>query len=127
MPQSTYLRNAMVNVTLRNTAYTTPTTVYVALYTTDPTAADTGTEVTGGSYARQAATFIAPTNGVTSNSANITFPTATANWGTVAYIGIRDALTAGNLLYSQALAVSRVINTNDQLVILTGQLTDTIS
>lgn len=127
MPMSNYLKNALVNVTLRNTTYTAPVTAYAALYTSDPTAADTGTEVSGGAYARQAATFIAPTNGVTSNSANITFPTATANWGTVTHVGVRDASTAGNLLYSAALTTARIINTNDQLVILTGQLTDTLT
>ncbi len=42
---SNYLENALINVTLRATAYTAPTTVYLALYTSDPTDADTGTEV----------------------------------------------------------------------------------
>ena len=37
---SNYLENALINATLRNTSYTTPTTVYVALYTSDPTDAD---------------------------------------------------------------------------------------
>ena len=97
---SNYLENALINVTLRATSYTAPTTVYVALFTADPTDADvTANEVTGGSYARTAATFAAPSNGVTTNSADITFPTCTASWGTVSHIGIYDALTTGNLLY----------------------------
>ena len=60
---SNYLENALINVTLRATGYTAPTTVYVALYTSDPTDADTGTECSGTSYARQAVTFGAPSNG----------------------------------------------------------------
>ncbi len=51
---SNYLENALINATLRNTSYTSPTTVYVALYTSDPTDADSGTECSGTSYARQA-------------------------------------------------------------------------
>ena len=42
---SNYLENAIINAVLRNTAYTSPSTVYVSLYTSDPTDADTGTEV----------------------------------------------------------------------------------
>jgi len=124
---SNYLKNALVNVTLRNTAYTAPVTAYVALYTSDPTAADAGTEVTGGAYARQSAAFNAPTNGVTANTANVTFPTATAEWGTVTHVGVRDALTLGNLLYYAPLTTARAILTNDQLIILAGQLTDTLT
>ena len=45
---STYLQNAVINATLRNTAYTSPTTVYVGLFTTTVTAGGSGTEVTGG-------------------------------------------------------------------------------
>ena len=61
---SNFLENALINATLRNTTYTSVATIYVALYTSDPTDADTGTEVTGGSYARTSVTFAAPSNGV---------------------------------------------------------------
>jgi hypothetical protein len=72
---SNYLENALINAVLRNTTYTSPATVYVSLYTSDPTDADSGTEVSGGSYARTAVTFGAPSNGVSTNSADVTFPT----------------------------------------------------
>jgi len=124
---SNYLENALINVTLRATAYTAPTTVYVALYTTDPTDADTGTEVTGGSYARQSVTFAAPSNGVSTNSADVTFPTCTLTWGTVTHIGIRDALTAGNLLYHTPIDVSKTISTGDIFKITTGNLSVTLA
>lgn len=124
---SNYLENALINATLRNTSYTSPTTTYLALYTSDPTDADTGTEVTGGSYARQAITFSSPSNGVTSNSAAIEFPTATASWGTIGYVGIRDAVTSGNLLYHTALDASKVIDSGDIFRISSGNLTVTLA
>lgn len=123
---SNYLENALINATLRNTSYTSPTTTYVALYTTDPTDADTGTEVSGGSYARQAVTFGAPSNGVTTNSASVTFPTASGNWGTITHIGIRDASTAGNLLYHTPLDTSKTVNTSDVFTISSGNLSVTL-
>ena len=124
---SNYLENALINGTLRATSYTAPTTVYVALYTTDPTDADVGTEVTGGSYARQSVTFGAPSNGVSTNSADITFPTATAAQGTVTHIGIRDALTSGNLLYHTPLDASKTIDLGDIFKITTGNLSVTLA
>lgn len=124
---SNYLETALVNVTLRGTAYTAPTTVYLALYTTDPTDADTGTEVTGGSYARQAMTFAAPSDGATSLSTNVTFPQATAGWGTVTHVGIRDAVTGGNLLYYTPMTTARAILTGDTVAFLTGQIPVTLS
>ena len=124
---SNYLENALINVTLRATAYTAPTTVYVALYTTDPTDADTGTEVTGGSYARTSVTFAAPSNGVTTNSADVTFPTCTLAWGTVTHIGLRDASTAGNLLYHTPLDASKTIDLGDIFKITTGNLSVTLA
>jgi hypothetical protein len=124
---SNYLENALINVTLRNTAYTAPTTVYVALYTSDPTDADTGTEVTGGSYARQSATFGAPSNGASVTTADVTFPTCTVAWGTVTHIGIRDASTSGNLLYHTPLDVSKTIAAGDIFKITTGNLSVTLA
>jgi len=73
---SNYLENALVNATLRNTSYTSPAAPFLALYTSDPTDADSGTECSGTSYARQSITFGAPSNGVTTNSAAIEFPQA---------------------------------------------------
>ena len=124
---SNYLENALINVTLRATAYTAPTTVYVALFTTDPTDAGTGTEVSGGAYARTAVTFAAPSNGVSLNSADVTFPTCTLAWGTVTQIGIRDASTGGNLLYHTPLDASKTIDLGDIFKITTGNLSVTLA
>jgi hypothetical protein len=124
---SNYLENALINGTLRATTYTAPSTVYLALYTSDPTDADTGTEVSGGSYARQSITMGSPSNGVSTNSAAIEFPQATGSWGTVAYIGIRDALTSGNLLYHSPLDTSKAIDTGDIFKIAIGSLSVTLA
>lgn len=124
---SNYLENALVNAVLRATSYTSPTTVYVALYTTDPTDADTGTEVSGNAYARQSVAFSAPSNGATSNSAAVEFPQATGSWGTVAYIGLRDASTGGNLLFHTPLDASKTIATGDVFRIAAGSLTVTLT
>ena len=124
---SNYLENALINVTLRATSYTAPTTVYVSLWTSDPTDAGSGTEVSGGSYARTAVTFAAPSNGVTTNNADVTFPTATASWGTVGWIGINDALTTGNLLYHTPLDTAKTIDSGDIFKITTGNLSVTLA
>lgn len=124
---SNYLENALINATLRNTGYTSPATVYVGLFTSDPTDAGSGTEVSGGSYARTAVTFGAPSNGVTTNSAAVEFPQATASWGTVGWIGIHDASTSGNLLYHTALDTSKTIDTGDIFKIAIGSLSVTLS
>jgi len=124
---SNFLENALINATLRNTTYTSPATVYVSLYTSDPTDADSGTEVSGGSYARTSVTFDAPSNGVTQNSADVTFPTATASWGTVSHIGVHDASTSGNLLFHTPLDTAKTIDSGDIFKIETGNLTVTLA
>lgn len=124
---SNYLENALINGTIRGTTYTAPSTVYVGLYTSDPTDANTGTEVSGGSYARTAVTFAAPSNGVTTNNADVTFTQATASWGTVGWIGILDASTSGNLLYHTPLDVAKTIDSGDIFKIATGSLSVTLA
>lgn len=124
---SNYLENALINGTLRGTTYTAPTTTFLALYTSDPTDADTGTEVTGGSYARQSITMGAPSNGASTNSVAIEYPQCTADWGTVSYVGIRDAVTGGNLLYHTALDTSKVIANGDIFKITAGNLSVTLA
>ena len=124
---SNFLENALINATLRNTTYTSVATVYVSLWTSDPTDAGSGTEVSGGSYARTSVTFAAPSNGVTTNNADVTFPTATASWGTVGWIGINDADTGGNLLYHTALDTAKAIDSGDIFKIATGNLSVTLA
>ena len=120
---SDYLENKLLDHVLRNVSYTSPTTVYVGLFTADPTDAGTGTEVSGGSYARQIVSVTTATGGIVTSSADVTFPQATASWGTISHIGLLDALSSGNLLMHTALTTSRSIETGDVLKISTGSLT----
>lgn len=124
---SNYLENALINATLRNTSYTSPATVYIGLYTSDPTDANTGTEVSGGSYTRTAVTMGAPSNGVSTNSAAVEFPQASGSWGTVGWIGILDASTSGNLLYHTPLDTSKTISSGDIFKIAIGGLSVTLA
>lgn len=118
MQISNYLSAALLNEVLRNTAWTGPATVYLALYTSDPTAADTGTEVSGGAYARQPIAFAAPTlvagAQTVVNSAEVAFPVATADWGLISHVGLRTAATGGNLLFTRALDNPRTIQSGDR-------------
>jgi len=126
---SNFLENALINATLRNTTYTSVATVYVSLWTSNPTDAGSGTEVStsGTSYARTSVTFGAPSGGASTNSADVTFPTATASWGTVGWIGINDAATSGNLLYHTALDTAKAIDSGDIFKISTGNLSVTLA
>ena len=124
---SNYLETALVNAVLRNTSYTSPTTVYVGLFTSDPTDAGSGTEVSGGSYTRKAMAFASPTNGVTSNSSAVEFDQATASWGTVTHFGLFDASSSGNLLLHGALTTSKTIDDGDVFKFATSALTATFA
>lgn len=113
-----YLENKLLDHVLGGGDYSRPATVYVALYTATPSDSGGGTEVSGGSYARVAVTnnstnWPAASGGSKSNGTAITFPTPSANWGTVTSFGILDAATSGNLLYWGALSASKTINNGD--------------
>lgn len=118
-----YLEAKLLDHVLTNTSFSSPTTVYAGLFTVAPDDTGGGTEVSGGSYARQAASFSAASGGATTTDADITFPQATADWGTVVAVGIHDALTSGNLLMYTDLTTSKAIATGDILKISTGSLT----
>ena len=107
---------------------TRPTAWYVALYTVAPTDTGGGTEVSGGSYTREAITFsVSGTSPATAtNSADIEFPEATASWGTVVAAGVFDASTGGNLLAYSNLTTSKAVSTGDVLRFNTGALDITL-
>ena len=123
---SDYLENKILDHVLKNTTYNSPSTVYLGLFTSNPTDANTGVEVTGGSYARQTIPFAAASGGVSATNATIEFPQATATWGTVSHVGIMDALTSGNLLFHTPLTTSKLIDTGDIFRVASGNLTVTI-
>lgn len=96
MAFTNFLSHSLLNHVLRNIAYTSPTTVYLALFTTATTDAGGGTEATGGSYARQAVTFAAPASKHTDNTGVISFSNMPA--GTFTHAAMFDALAGGNML-----------------------------
>lgn len=124
MQISNWLSAQLLNATLRNTVFTPPSTVYLALYISDPTAADTGQEVSGGAYSRKAITFAAPAveNGkqTVKSSADVEFPVATADWGLVTHVGLRTAATGGNLMWSVPIPSPRTIQSGDKPKFLAG-------
>ena len=102
---------------------------YVALFTSATTDAGGGTEVSGGGYARQLVGLSAASGagGLTSNAADIIFPTATADWGTVTHIAIMDAATGGNMIMHSPLDASKAIATGDTFKINATELVCTIA
>jgi hypothetical protein len=101
------------------------TTAYVSLHTADP--GNTGAnEITGGGYARQGP--VAFTNSgsnptIAANSAIVSYPTATAAWGTIGFFGLWSAATAGTFNGSAAVATPKTVNSGDQARFATGALT----
>lgn len=136
---SDYTETNIIQTTLRGIAFPVPSNVYVALFTADPTDANvTANEVQTANmpaYVRQNAAgagtidtgWSAPANGVSSNAKVITFP---ANNGaaaiTVTHVGLYDAATGGNLLYSAPLVTSKTLQVGDVLSFGIGTLTVTI-
>ena len=104
---------------------TRPTSWHVALFTTNPAEDGSGTEVSGGAYARQSATFTVTGNTAT-NAAALEYAVATAPYGTVTHVGIYDASTGGNLIAYAALTSSKNIDTGDVLRIPAGDLDITL-
>jgi len=111
---------------LTTDSVTRPTNWYVGLYASgnQPSDSSAGTELSGNAYARQSVTFSGNSG---TNSGSITFPTATASWGTITYAGIFDASTGGNLIAYSQLGASKVIDTNDILQISNNSLTLTLT
>lgn len=121
-----FLEDRVLDRFLKNNSqfgYTAPTSVYLALFTADPT--DTGSvaaEVSGGAYVRQLITWGTISGGSVSNSVAVTFPTATASWGTVTHVGIMDAVSAGDMIYVGALTVSKTVGSGDDVEFAIGAL-----
>lgn len=111
---SDYLENKILDHVFRNTVYTPPAIVYLALYTAAPTDAGGGTQVSTGGYARQPITFGAASGGAIANTSAVAFTASGGNFGTITHVGIFDALTSGNLLAWKAIT-SVVINDGDTL------------
>ena len=115
--KSDYLEAANLDHIFRTASLSKPASIHISLHTADPGEDGAGAEVSGGSYAR---VQVGPsdatwnrTNNTVSNAAQITFPTPSANWGTITHTGVWDASSGGNLLYKAALSTSKTVNNGD--------------
>ena len=130
MSGTNYIENALLDHLVGNATYTGGV-IHCALATAvaDPEAG-TFTEVSnsGTAYARQqvpASSFASASGGSVTTSANIEFPVATAGYGTVTHIVLTDSASygGGNVILIQALTASKTVDTDDQFVVNSGNLT----
>lgn len=130
---SDYYENKILDHMIRGQAFTPPTTVYLAAFTSNTgLEANSGVtgEVSGGSYARVAITLgSAASAGQIKNTADINFTTASANWGTVTSVAVVDHATNTswgtnvNVLMWADLPASKTVNSGDTFKLLTNDLT----
>ena len=125
MSFTNFLETEILDHVFAGSAYTAPTTKYVALYTATPGETGGGTELSGSAYVRKAIAF-ATSGNTTSNNAAIEFPTATGSWGSVTHVGVFDALTSGNLMAYATLTSAKTIDSGDVFRIPTGDLDITL-
>lgn len=124
MPMTTYFGNLVIDHMLRGQPHTPPANMYASIYKGDPEAG--GVEVTGTGYARKVIGFAAGSNKTTTNAADLDFGAAGSDWcpagSEATYVGIHDALSAGNLYSKAALPAAKVIQNGDPVKILAGAL-----
>ena len=123
---SNYAETLALTYLLTTGSATRPTSWYVGLFTTNPTDAGSGTEVSGNNYSRKAVSFTV-TNDTATNSATVTFDPASGSWGTIGWIGIYDNTSGGNLLFHGAVTVSKQIDSGDTFQISSSNLTITMA
>lgn len=116
---------SLLNTSLRSGAY------YLALFLTDPTAAATGTEASGGGYARKIITFGAPSlvsgRQQVTNTAEVDYGVITADIGTVSYWGVFDSQSGGNLLWFGSFARGKNVLNGDAITVEAGAITCNLS
>lgn len=113
MSKSNYLENHFLDALYGGGTFTEPSTVYLALFSSDPGETGGGTELTGGGYARLALTTgtdITVSGSAATNPADIEFPESTGTQGNAAYFGLMTAATSGQLLHYGSLSPARNIN-----------------
>lgn len=132
MPKTYAFANIVADYFAGNATPPSNTQWQISLWTASPTPSGSapgfgGTEVTGGSYARQtftnnAGAFTTVSNGAKSNQNVITFPTATAGWGAVVALGIHNQ---SGTLWAYVGITPRTIDAGDTVSIAANQLTIT--
>ena len=124
---SNHLENKFLEITLKGATAYTVATPYLALFSTDPTDAGSGTECSWAGYARQSMTFGTVSGGSVSSSGTIAFPAVAGSNVTITHIGIYDASSSGNLLYHTPLDVSKTLSADDVMSVAGGGISVTLS
>jgi len=123
---SDYLEEAIGDHVFMNVPYTSPSTLYLAVYSVAPTDAGGGTEATGGSYAREVVTFEQGASpGQYLNDVAIDFVNMPA--GTWVAYGIHDHPTAGNLLTHAAPVSPKTTSAGQTLNVAAGDVAATVT
>lgn len=127
---SNHLEEKILQHFFGGTTQNAPSDLYVALYVSDPTESDTGTEVNGANYSRQKVAFgtvgTSGSKSIINNTGAVTFPQAGGSWGIITHFAIRDAETGGNLLAYAPLAISKSIGSGDRMEFPIGGITVTL-
>lgn len=97
---------------------------YVSLHTADPST-DGSSEVSGGSYTREAISWASAASGSVSTSASIVFDVPGST--TISHLGYWSASTAGTFYGSRALDASQTYATAGTYTIAAGNLTETLA
>jgi hypothetical protein len=101
---------------IRGTTPTAPTAVYIQEHIGDPGAA--GTANTGAVTTRQVATWAAPSGGAIALNGTLPAFAQTAT-ESISHISAWDASTAGNVLFTGALASARAVQNGDTFTLNT--------
>lgn len=130
---SDYLEGKLIDHLFQGTAYTAPTNYYPRLWTA--TLSDSSTPATSGEVTATSSAYSpdAQANSNTvwtkssnqaSNTADITYDTATADWGTVTDVMLTDNATqgSGNSIFYGALTASKTVSTGDVFKFAAGDL-----
>lgn len=125
--KSEALCNEILDHILKVGTWTSPTNIYVLLAKSTIDSADTGStipsELTGGSYARVVQnTWDLAASKASENSDAVTFPEATANWGTATDFALVTHSSTGMVLYFGKLDTAKKIGTNDTAKFATGDI-----
>jgi len=115
------IENQLLDALVGTAAYTVTGPIKLALVTANGDDATPGTEVTGGSYARQTITFSAAASGSIANSASISFAGMPA--ATVVGIEIYDSAGTPKRLAYGALTTSRVVTAGDTVQFASSAIT----
>jgi hypothetical protein len=115
------IENQLLDALVGTTAYTVTGPIKLALVTANGNDASAGTEVTGGSYARQTIAFDAAASGSIANNASISFTGMPAV--TVVGIEIYDSAGTPKRLAYGALTTSRTVTAGDTVQFASSAIT----